>query len=108
MTTKPIELDRNDPFEAAVADMVELNRKKRADYTTGNDLLWNFRYQSEEMGLDVVECVNFLIAVKQGRIKALQRLNRKKPKNESLEDTYIDRAVYSVLALVALREGVND
>lgn len=90
-------LDETDPFEKHIITIVEMNRKKRADYTNGKDIYSNFKGAANTVGLTPLDAVNLLIATKEERIKSL-KLNNRGPANESVLDSYLDRAVYSVLA----------
>lgn len=75
-------------------------QKKNADYADDKKT-WdsNFRDVSEQMGWDgPAESCEALIAVKQARLKSM-RANGRLPQNESVQDTKLDRAVYSVIAL---------
>lgn len=100
-----IALDPDDPFEATLISVVATNRAKRADYATDGDIFSNFREVAAQMGFaSPVTAVDALIATKQARLKALTA-NGREPGNESVADTYLDRAVYSVIALALIREG---
>lgn len=90
-----VTLDPSDPFEAALADIVAMNRKKRADYTSAGSSPWeNFDRTEDQVGGDAVET---LIATKQARLRAL-RLRGETPKNEPVVDSKLDRAVYSIIS----------
>lgn len=74
--------------------------KKNADYAD-DSRTWdsNFRDVSEQMGWSgPAESCEALIAVKQARLRSM-RSNGRLPQNESVSDTILDRAVYSVIAL---------
>lgn len=90
-------LDPADPFERAVIDIVETNRRKRADYTRGK---WdeNFVRVADQTGLTREQVVECHIGTKQARLFALTH-NDRPPANESIRDTKLDRAVYSIIAL---------
>lgn len=98
-----VTLDPNDPFDAAIIPIVLMNRRKRQDYAhDGNDPFTNFRESSAALGLagfGAVEAADFNIAQKQARLAALRKNGRfDDPANEAVEDTYLDRAVYSIIA----------
>lgn len=97
-TVEFLHLDPDDPFDQLLIPIVEMNRKKRADYTHGGNIYSNFEEVAEATGLTPLEVVDVMVAVKNARIKAL-KINAKGPQNESVEDSYLDRAVYSILAL---------
>lgn len=98
------ELDTSDPFEASVARLVELNRRKRADYALDVDPWSNFRQTSAVMLWgNPVRSVLFNIAQKIVRLVALDA-NGRGPANESVADTWDDIAVYSVIGGILARE----
>lgn len=95
-----------DPVAAALDKIESMFASKNDDYTTGS---WssNFQMSAQAMGCRPVDVADTLIAVKQARLAAL-RANGRPPKNESVIDTYVDRAVYAVIALSLLvEEGVE-
>jgi hypothetical protein len=106
MTTEPVVLDPNDPIDEVLIEMVKLNRRKRADYAKDTDPLSNFFRTAEIMrergyvdwsGLTSVE---YALAIKQARIEALRANGRMdQTANESVRDTMLDDAVYSVLKI---------
>lgn len=96
-----IVLDPNDPFEAALLSLVGLNRAKRADYALSDDPFSNFRATSafagfEEPWLSAL----FNCSQKLARITSLRSKGKlEDPTNETVSDTLLDLAVYSVIAL---------
>jgi hypothetical protein len=101
-------LDPNDPFECVLIEMVATNRKKRADYANSSDIFANFRRSAGLIGLagfGPKEAVLFNIAQKLARLQALRENGRiNEPMNETVEDTYLDLAVYGVLLLALSRD----
>lgn len=92
-----VALDPSDPFEAALIRMVEVNRKKRNDYTSAGSSPWeNFDRAEEQAGTP--DGVEYMIATKQARLRALGT-REGGAQNESVADTKLDRAVYSVIAV---------
>src|SRR6266566_8491392 len=97
-----IVLDPGDSFDAALIPIVLTNTAKRRDYShDGADVFTNFRETAEAMaidGFDAVASADFNICQKQARLRAL-RLNGRldDPTNESVLDTYLDRACYSII-----------
>ncbi len=103
-----IVLDPSDPVEAVLIKMVELNRRKRADYAADGDPFSNFRRTAERMakrfpGFSPLDAVEFNIDQKEERLIALHE-NGRVPSNESVTDTYFDRAVYSAIAVALSME----
>lgn len=100
-----IELDPKDPFERLLIPIVETNRKKRADYANEDNIFANFDYTSKAtMGMvSPREYADIMVTMKNGRIFNLRGRNAQ---NESVIDTYLDRAVYAILAYgLAIRES---
>lgn len=104
-----VTLNPDIPFEAVLIKMVETHRAKAKDYTDG-DSLQNFIDEAYQTGLTPGDCLEVMISVKQGRLRVLlpKRFGDDKPANEPIEDTILDRAVYSVLALEAYQAGLYD
>lgn len=101
-----ITLDPADPIDAVLIDMVTINRRKRADYAKDSDPLSNFYRTAELMrsrgyqDWTAMTSAEYAIAIKQARMEALRENGRlDKTENESVRDTLLDNAVYSVLLL---------
>lgn len=93
-----------DPFDTVLDEIRELNRRKRGDYASDADPWSNFREAGEHAGLPAGKIVEALIGVKNARLRNLVDSERS-PNNESVEDTLVDRAVYSIIAVAMYREG---
>lgn len=91
------------PIEAALERMRAVFASKNADYADDRDWKSNFVDVAEQLGFDHYTAAEVLIAVKQARLKSL-RVNGRAPANEAVEDTILDRAVYSLIALAFLEE----
>lgn len=98
-------LDPNDDFESVLIDMVRMNRRKRADYASENDVIQNFRRNANlawgEFNI-FLDCYT-MVTRKLLRVQNLMQKGNQ-PKNEALEDTLIDLAVYSVLLILCYEE----
>jgi hypothetical protein len=94
-------LESSDPFEAACIEMVKMNRRKRSDYALDGDPFSNFHASSAMLGLSgfgPIEAVLFNLTQKMARLSALRKNGRMtNPQNESVNDTYLDIAVYSTI-----------
>lgn len=94
-------------IEPAVAKALDtianIFRKKNADYANAESWRSNFLDVAKQQGITDLDACDTLIAVKQARLRSL-RANGAKPKNEAVEDTYLDRATYAVIALAMLIE----
>jgi hypothetical protein len=102
-----IVLNLDDPFERVVYDMVKMKRRKRADYAGDGNPFQNFIDSSYQINATPGVSCEVLIGTKQSRLRNLLGTDRD-VQNESVEDTILDRAVYSTLALAMYREGLYD
>jgi hypothetical protein len=84
-----------------VAEIMALHDGKSHDYSYDTDPLSNLR-RAKALGVDPVKGVLIRLSDKWCRIEQLS--SGKTPKNESLRDSLIDNAVYSLLAVVLLDE----
>ena len=97
-----ITLDPKDEFEKHLIDLVMMNRRKRADYATESNIYNYFDYvaQATQGMVSALDYCDIMVTMKTGRI---MNLRGKEAANETVEDTYVDRAVYAILALGLLR-----
>lgn len=87
-------------FEKACQNIIDMHRKKAADYTDSREF-GNFEDSAKAADITVLQAIENLIGTKEARIRNLQRKAREgkdAPLNESLEDSYYDRAVYAVIS----------
>jgi len=83
-------------FHAALKRMADMHDKKSADYATSLNYYSNFERAAVSAGVPEDAVFRTLIGIKLARLVELQG-NGKTPKNESIEDSLLDLAVYSVL-----------
>jgi hypothetical protein len=107
--SEPITLDPDNDFEAVLIKMVETSRAKRKDYA-GDGHPWQNFYDSGYLtGLTPGHSVESLLGTKAARLRVLLprfwKDPEQKPSNEPIEDTLLDRAVYSVIAMCLWNEG---
>ena len=105
---KAIELNPDDPFEAVLIDMVKMNRRKRKDYAGDGNPWQNFYDSAYQLGQTAGHSVETLIGTKQARLRVLLPNfwnDGPEPNNESIEDSLIDRAVYSTISVSIWREN---
>lgn len=100
--------DPSYPFDAFLLKMKEIHDSKRTDYASHADPLGNFR-ECERIGLAPSQGIMVRMGDKWSRINNLLRrlhANEGGPavKDESLEDTLVDLANYSILLAVCLRQ----
>jgi len=103
-----ITLDPENPFEAVLIQMVETHRAKAKDYAGDDHPNQNFYDTAYQLGLTAGHSVETLIGTKQARLRVLlPRMwrNGDSPSNEGIDDTLLDRAVYSVIAKTLWEEG---
>lgn len=91
-------------FYELIAQICELHERKNADYARDDDPLSNFR-RAESLGIPAWKAVLVRMSDKWSRIEELSQ--GKVPQNESLTDSLIDNAVYSLLAIVLLEEAMT-
>jgi len=107
-----MQLDPNDPFDSAVIKLVAMNRKKRADYAADSDWASNFRDVASNLalsGFGAAESALVLLLTKVARLRSLRLNGRMEdPSNESVLDTYLDLAVYSIIVYALVSEGSDD
>lgn len=92
---------RNPAFHALLEEIKVLHDSKSHDYTPEADPLANLR-KAEAMGIPAWKGVLVRLTDKWSRIEQLA--SGKSPKHESLRDSLIDNAVYSLLAILLLDE----
>ena len=104
-------LDELDPFERAIADIVLMNRRKRADYAVDGNMFSNFEQTAQMMnlhGFGVPEAILTMMAIKQARLNALRENGRTyETKNESVDDTYLDLAVYGCILYAWIKQQAD-
>jgi hypothetical protein len=105
MTQESITLNPEDDFESVLIDMVKMNRRKRADYAGEDDIIKNFR-RNADLGWGDYNIFVDAYSMVTRKISRIQNLMSKgtEPQNESLADTLIDLAVYSVLLILCYED----
>ena len=92
---------RNPAFSALIEEIKQLHESKNSDYAADADPLSNLR-KCEAFGVPAFTGVLVRLTDKWSRIEQLA--GGKTPKHESLRDSLIDNAVYSLLAVILLDE----
>jgi hypothetical protein len=109
VASNEVVLNPEDPFDVILIKMVKVHRAKRTDYAgEEGHPNQNFYDTAYQLGLTGGHAVETLIGTKQARLRILLPRfwkNLGKPQNEGIEDTLLDRAVYSVIALTIWEEG---
>ncbi|HXG71347.1 MAG TPA: hypothetical protein VNJ04_12145 [Gemmatimonadaceae bacterium] len=88
-------------FLALIEEITAIHSSKNHDYATDADPLSNLR-RSTAFGIPAWKGVLVRLTDKWSRIEQLA--NGKTPKHESLRDSLVDNAVYSLLAILLLDE----
>ena len=96
---------RNPAFLALLDEIKALHESKNHDYAEDADPLSNLR-RAEAMGIPAWKGVLVRLTDKWSRIEQLA--NGKSPKHESLRDSLIDNAVYSLLCVLLLEESTRE
>lgn len=92
---------------AALERMAAIFASKNADYADGSSWRSNFDDVGRQMAIPGEDACEMLIAVKQARLRSL-RTSGRLPANEAVEDTILDRAVYSLIALAMQLENKDN
>jgi hypothetical protein len=92
---------RNAAFGKLIDEIKALHDSKNHDYAEDADPLSNLR-RAEKVGVDAWRGVLVRLTDKWSRIEQLT--TGKSPKHESLRDSLVDNAVYSLLAVLLLDE----
>ncbi len=90
-------------FEKTTKKMSDIMLRKGNDYAN-EDRLSNFKLAGTIVGTGAeINCLN-LIATKVARLGVLLNQQNKKPNNESIDDTLVDLANYSILLSMLIHE----
>jgi len=90
-------------FEKTIKKMSDIMLSKGYDYAN-EDRLSNFKLAGNIVGTGAeINCLN-LIATKVARLGVLLNRQNKKPNNESIDDTLVDLANYSILLSMLIHE----
>lgn len=93
---------RNPKFDALLAEVAALHNGKNHDYSEDADPLSNLR-RAEALGVPAFKGVLVRMSDKWSRLEQLVGAG-KTPNHESVRDTLMDNAVYSLLAILLLDE----
>jgi hypothetical protein len=88
-------------FYALLDEIADLHSRKSHDYAPQDDPLLNFKATS---ALGVRPVVGVLVRMTDKWNRIAQLVKGKTPKNESLRDSLVDLAVYSLLTVILLAE----
>ena len=91
-------------FYELLDEIAELHSAKNHDYAGEGDPLRNLR-ACERMGMEPWIGVLVRLQDKASRLESFVKQGQLKVKNESLVDTLMDNAVYSLLGIILFEEG---
>lgn len=93
-------------FYELLEEMAEMHSRKNHDYAETNDPLSNFREVANQTDLTPFQVIRMFLATKSARIKQLSK-KENLVKGESIIDSLMDNAVYSLLGILILEEEKN-
>lgn len=88
-------------FDNYLKKIKDLVIKKSKDYSNEEDAYINFKISSQIANIRIEQTFLVFLSTKIARLKELL-VNKKKPNNESIQDTLMDIAVYSLLLAIYL------
>lgn len=91
-------------FYELLNEMAALHDSKNADYAGDDDPLRNLK-ECEGLGVESWVGVVVRLTDKYSRLKTFTRRRSFKLKSESLKDTLLDNAIYSLLCLICYEEA---
>lgn len=94
-------------FYKLLVQMAELHSRKNHDYAGIGNPLRNF-YKCKEMGLTPFQGIMVRLSDKWSRLESFLKQGTLEVKDESVKDTLMDNAVYSLLATILLDEQLKD
>lgn len=96
----------NPKFQKILDEMAELHSNKNSNYASKEDFLSNFK-RVERIGISPLKSCIVRMSDKWERIMNLLG-GEKDNVGESVRDTLIDLAVYSIIAILLIEEQKND
>lgn len=101
-------LDPTSPVEAAIIEIVKMQRAKTRDYAEDGSIFSNFEMTADLTNQAPEESALFNVAQKLVRLRSLKANGRTNdPTNESVQDTYLDLAVYAVIAYAIVQQSAR-
>lgn len=86
----------NPRFADLLEQVIDTHISKVHDYAKTGNPFFNFEKAAAQAGVDVDTVFRVMLAIKDSRLNALLS-EGKIPNNESIQDTYLDKAVYALL-----------
>jgi len=94
-------------FYKLLEELKEIHSNKNHDYSGEGDPFRNFK-MSEEMGISAWKGCLIRMGDKYSRLCSFAKKQEYKVKDESIEDTLKDLAIYSLICLILYREKEGD
>lgn len=91
-------------FESIMSELVQLHKIKNHDYAGSDNYLSNYT-ASKRMGIPAWINTILRLQDKMARLENFAKTKELHVKGESIEDTFKDMAVISILGLILYREG---
>lgn len=90
-------------FYELLDQMADLHSRKNHDYAGSDNPLRNF-YKCKQMGIDPFTGIMVRLSDKWSRLESFMKQGVLEVSNESVIDTLMDNAVYSLLAIILYEE----
>jgi hypothetical protein len=90
-------------FYEYLEQMAETHSRKNHDYADQGDPLSNFKEVAAATGVPPITVIRMFLATKMARIKQLS-VKENLVVGESIKDSFLDMAVYSILGILILEE----
>jgi hypothetical protein len=102
-----MDLDPDDPFDAAVMEMVRINRSKRHDYANPVNIFDNFEVNAQMMGLPGYDRKEDCFSMVTRKVSRIRNLRGRDAQHESVVDSYLDLAVYAALLYAMAKQEAD-
>lgn len=100
-------LSPSDPFERLLIPLIELQKRKRRDYASEEDIFANFKRNAAMMDLEGYDAIADCLSMVCRKVGRLVNLRGRDPANESVVDNVEDLIVYSILLKGLMLDGVQ-
>jgi len=97
---------RNPKFKALLDKMLEIHDRKNSDYASDDDPYSNFKFAAAYAEIPLYKVYLVIEGIKTARLHQLHK--GKTPKNESMDDTYLDKATYAAIEASNLMKELED
>ena len=105
--TETVTLSLDDAFDSAIFQIIKTAERKRADYASKAAPFSNFEFTAAYFGLRSYQSADFNELQKLARLRELN-MPGVEPTNEPVMDSYLDKAVFAVLAFAMYLQTYKD